>query len=105
MNNIHLRKGDTVAINSGVDKGKKGKVLSVMPKKNKIIVEGVNVRTKHVKARKQNEESGIVKVECSIDASNANLVCPKCGKITRTGYKIEKDQKVRACKKCNATIK
>ena len=104
MNSIYLKKGDTVEILSGVDKGKKGKILQVLPKANKIVVEGVNVRTKHVKARKQGEESAIVKRECSINASKANLVCPKCGKVTRNAYKIEKDKKVRVCKKCNATI-
>jgi len=105
MNNMYLKKGDTVAIISGEDKGKTGKILTVIPKKNKIVVEGVNVRAKHVKPRKQGEEGGIIKVECAINASKANLVCPKCGKVTRNGYKIEKDEKVRACKKCNATIK
>ena len=105
MNNMYLKKGDTVAIISGEDKGKTGKILTVIPKKNKIVVEGVNVRSKHVKPRKQGEEGGIIKVECAINASKANLVCPKCGKVTRNGYKIEKDEKVRACKKCNATIK
>lgn len=105
MNGIHLKKGDTVAILTGVDKGKKGKILSVDPKNNKIVVEGINIRSKHVKPRKQGEEGGIVKVECAINASKANLICPKCGKTTRNGYKIEKDQKVRVCKKCNATIK
>lgn len=105
MNNMYLKKGDTVAIISGEDKGKTGKILTVIPKKNKIVVEGVNVRSKHVKPRKQGEEGGIIKVECAINASKANLVCPKCGKVTRNGYKIEKDEKVRVCKKCNATIK
>ena len=74
-------------------------------KGDKIIVKGVNVRKKHVKARKQGEESGIIAVECAIPSSKVNVVCPKCGKTTKVGYSVEKDQKVRICKKCGAKLK
>ena len=102
---MRIKKGDNVQVLSGNDKGKTGEVLEVMPKSGKVIVKGVNVRKKHVKARKQGEESGILSVECIIPSSKVNVVCPKCGKTTKVGYKIEKDEKVRVCKKCGAKLK
>lgn len=102
---MRIKKGDTVQILSGNDKGKTGEVLEVIPKADKIIVKGVNIRKKSVKPRKQGEEGGIIPVECAIHSSKVNVVCPKCGKATRIGYEIEKDQKVRVCKKCNAKLK
>ena len=102
---MKIRKGDNVKVISGNDKGKTGEVLEVIPDTNKIIVKGINVRKKHVKSRKQGEEGGIIPVECAIHASKVNVVCPKCGKATRIGYEIDKDQKVRVCKKCGAKIK
>ena len=68
-----------------------------MPKDSKIVVKGVNVRKKHIKPRKQGEEGGIIPVECAVNSSIVNVVCPKCGKATRVGYKIEDDKKVRVC--------
>ena len=102
---MRIKKGDNVQVLSGNDKGKTGEVLEVNPKLNKIIVKGVNVRKKHVKARKQGEESGIIAVECAIPASKVNVVCPKCGKTTKVGYSVEKEEKVRVCKKCGAKLK
>ena len=102
---MRIKKGDNVQVLSGNDKGKTGEVLEVMPKEDKVVVKGVNIRKKHVKARRQGEESGIIPVECSISASKVNVVCPKCGKATRVGYSVEKDQKVRICKKCGAKLK
>ena len=102
---MKIRKGDNVKVLSGNEKRKTGEVLEVIPKTEKIIVKGVNVRKKHVKPRKQGEEGGIIPVECSIHASKVNVVCPKCGKATKIGYEIEKDQKVRVCKKCGTKIK
>ena len=102
---MKIKKGDNVKVLSGNDKGKTGEVLEVIPKTEKIIVKGINVRKKHVKPRKQGEEGGIIPVECAIHASKVNVVCPKCGKATKIGYEIEKDQKVRVCSKCNAKIK
>jgi len=102
---MKIRKGDTVKVLSGNDKGKTGEVLEVIPKTEKIIVKGVNVRKKHVKARKQGEESGIISVECAIHSSKVNVVCPKCGKAVKVGYKMEKDEKVRVCRKCGAKLK
>ncbi len=102
---MRIKKGDTVQVLSGNDKGKKGEVLEVIPKDSKVVVKGVNVRKKHIKPRKQGEEGGIIPVECAINSSNVNVVCPKCGKTTRVEYKIEKDKKVRVCKKCGAKLK
>ena len=102
---MRIKKGDTVQVLSGNDKGKTGEVLEVMPKDSKVVVKGVNVRKKHIKPRRQGEEGGIIPVECAIDSSKVNVVCPKCGKSTRVEYKVENDEKVRICKKCGAKIK
>lgn len=102
---MRIKKGDNVQVLSGNDKGKTGEVLEVIPKEDKIIVKGVNIRKKHVKARRQGDESGIIPVECAIPSSKVNVVCSKCGKATKVGYSVEKDQKVRICKKCVAKLK
>ena len=102
---MKVKKGDTVQVLSGNDKGKKGEVLEVIPKDSKVVVKGVNVRKKHIKPRKQGDEGGIISVECAVNSSKVNVVCPKCGKSTRVEYKIENDKKVRVCKKCGAIIK
>ncbi len=102
---IHVKKGDKVMVISGKDKNKKGKVLVVNPKTGKVIVEGVNIATKHTKARKQGEAGGIIKQETPIYASKVMYVCDKCGKPARVGKKILEDgTKVRFCKKCNEVI-
>jgi len=103
---MRIKKGDTVKVLSGNDKGKTGEVLEVIPKTEKIVVKGVNVRKKHVKPRKQGEEGGIISVEVAVHSSKVNVVCPKCGKATRIGFKEGKDnKKVRVCKKCNTELK
>ena len=101
---MNIKKDDKVVVLSGKDKGKEGKILSADPKALKVVVEGVNVATKHQKPRKQGEEGGIIKVETPIYASKVQLVCPKCGKATRVAHKIEGDKKVRVWKKCGAEI-
>ena len=106
MSSMHVKKGDTVVVNSGGDKGKKGKVLIAYPKTNKVLVEGVNVRSKHTKPKKAGEAGGIVKAEVAINASKVNLFCSKCGKGVRTRVEIAKDgTKKRVCSKCGAEIK
>ena len=102
---MKIKKGDNVKVLSGNDKDKTGEILEVIPKKNKVVVKGVNVRKKHVKPRRQGEEGGIISVECPIDSSKVNVVCPKCGKATKVGYIEEKGEKVRVCKKCGAKLK
>ena len=101
---MRIKKGDTVQVLSGNDKGKTGEVLEVMPKTGKIIVKGVNIRKKHVKPRKQGDEGGIIPVECSIFSAKVNVVCPKCNKPTKIGYEMDKDKKVRVCKKCGEQL-
>ena len=105
MNKVHVKSGDTVVVLSGKDKGKQGKVLQVSPKEGKVIVEGLNVATKHVKPRRQGEQGGIVEAEAAMYACKVQLVCPKCGKATRIAHKILEDgSKVRVCKSCNEEI-
>ena len=105
MNKIHVKTGDTVYITSGDDKGKKGKVLEVSPKESKVIVEGLNIVTKHVKPRRMGEQGSIVKAEAPMYASKVMLVCPKCDKTTRVAHKIEDGKKIRVCKHCGAELK
>lgn len=107
MNKLHVKTGDTVVILSGKDKGKKGKVLEVSPREQKVIVEGCNLATKHVKPRRTNDRGGIFKAESAMYASKVMLVCPKCNKPTRIAHKILKDgTKERLCKntKCGETF-
>ena len=105
MNTISIKKDDLVVVLSGKDKGKQGKVLSVIPSESKVVVEGVNVATKHKKATSQTEQGGIVKKEAPIYACKVQRVCPKCSKPTRPAHKVLADgKKVRICKKCGAEI-
>ena len=105
MKKMSIKKDDLVVVLSGKDKGKQGKVLEVMPKSGKVVVENINVASRHTKPRKQGDQGGIVKKEAAIDASNVMLVCPKCKKGVRVGYSVlENGTKVRVCKKCGASI-
>ena len=100
MNKVHVKKGDEVVVINGKYRGARGKVMEVSPSENKVIVEGVNIVTKHVKPRKMGEPGGIVKAEGALYADKVQVICPKCGRPTRTGSKINaKGQKVRTCKK------
>ena len=101
---LAVRRDDTVIMISGDDKGKKGKVIEVSPGEGKIIVEGINIVTKHVRPRRQGEEGGIIRREIPMYASKVMRVCPKCGKATREAFKVENGAKVRVCKKCGETI-
>ena len=102
MKNNHIKKDDKVIVIAGNDKGKKGKVLSVDHEAGRVIVEGVNIATKHRKPRRQGEQGGIIKQEAALNMSNVMHICKKCGKPTRIGYTVLKDgSKVRVCKKCN----
>ena len=102
---VHVKTGDTVIVLSGKDRGKKGKVLAVSPKEGKVIVEKINMVTKHVKPRRMGETGGIVKAEGAMYASKVQVVCPKCNKPTRVGHKIHEDGlRDRVCKKCGETL-
>ena len=101
---MNIKRDDKVIVLSGKDKGKSGKVIAADPKAEKVIVEGVNVATKHQKAQKKGQDGGILKIETPIYVSKVQLVCPKCGKGTRVGHKFVDGKKVRVCKKCGAEI-
>lgn len=102
---IHVKTGDTVVVLNGKERGKKGKVLAVSPKEAKVIIEGVNMVSKHVKPRKMGEEGGIVKAEGAMYACKVQVVCPRCGKPTRVSHKIFEDgTKARICKKCGESL-
>jgi large subunit ribosomal protein L24 len=104
MNNLNVKTGDKVQVISGHDKGKQGKVVTVSAKENKVIVEGVNMVTKHVKPQ-GNQPGGRVQAEGALYASKVMLVCPKCNKTTRVAHKIEDGKKIRVCKHCGAELK
>lgn len=104
---LHIKKGDTVMVINGDDKGKKGKVLEVSPKEGKVIVEGLNMVKKHVKPRKMGDPGGIIEAEGALYASKVMVVCPHCNKPTRVGHKILADgTKERVCrnKGCGETL-
>lgn len=102
MNKVHVKSGDTVVVINGKNRGKQGKVLEVSPKEGKVIVEGINMVTKHVKPRQMGEPGGLIKAESALYADKVQLVCPKCGKATRVGHSGTGKDKKRVCKKCNA---
>lgn len=101
---LNVKKGDTVVILTGKDNGKTGKVVSVFPKTGRIIVDGANEITKHVKARSANEQSRIEKKNGTIDASNVMIICPACNKATRVANKMVGDKKIRVCQHCGAAL-
>ena len=107
MKNNHIKKDDKVIVIAGNDKGKKGKVLSVDHEAGRVIVEGVNIATKHKKPRRQGEQGGIIKQEAALNMSNVMHICKKCGASTRIGYTVLADgSKVRVCKNegCGAEL-
>jgi large subunit ribosomal protein L24 len=101
---MSIRKDDIVVVLSGKDKGKQGKILAVDPKGGKVVVEGINMVSRHTKPRRQGEEGGIIKKEAPMYACKVMRVCPKCGKATRPAHKVTAEGKVRVCKKCAAEI-
>ena len=105
MKKMHIKKGDTVYVNAGNDKGKTGKVLSVNPSKDRAIVEGINMVSKHTKPNAQNPQGGIIKQEAGIHVSNLQLIDPESGKPTRVGHKVVDGKKIRYAKKSGEEIK
>ena len=101
---MHVKSGDTVMVISGKDRGKTGKVLEVSRKEGKVIVEDVNIATKHLKPRRQGDPGGIVKVPAALYASKVMLYCTKCKKPTRISHKLSATDKVRVCKHCGAQL-
>jgi len=115
---MKIKKGDTVLIISGKDRGRTGKVLHVFPKRKSILVEGINLKKKHIRPKKEGEKGQVVKIPKALNVSNVKLICPKCKKPTRVGYKITKSEvkkdsqgnlrqqksKVKICKRCGQAL-
>lgn len=99
---MKIHKGDTVKIITGKDKGKTGKILKVLLKKNSILLEGLNLYKKHVRSKRQGEKGEMVLVPRPIDVSNVMLVCSNCGQAVKIGYRFDAERKLRICKKCGA---
>ena len=101
---MKIRKGDTVLIISGKDRGKRGKILEVFPKERRVVIEGANIRKKHTRPKRSGEKGQIIQLPAPVDISNIKLICSKCGKTSRVGYKIVENKKYRICKKCGQEI-
>ncbi len=102
---MNIRKNDTVQVMIGKDRGKRGKVRFAYPKKNRVLVEGINFIKKHSRARGQVRQAGIIDMEVSIDVSNVMLLCGKCNRPTRVGFTfLEDGRKVRICRKCREVV-
>ena len=102
---MKLRKNDIVEVMIGTQVGKRGRVLSIDNEKNRVVIEGANIRKKHVRRSQRNPQGGILSKEMPLQASNVMLVCPSCQRATRTGIKPKSDGgKQRICKKCSAVV-
>ncbi len=101
---MKVKKGDTVLIISGKDKGRTAKILKSLVKEKMVLVDGINLKKKHVKPKKEGEKGQVISVAMPLDVSNTKFICPKCGKATRLGYKITGDKKFRICKKCQSEV-
>jgi large subunit ribosomal protein L24 len=102
---VAIRRNDNVVVTAGRDRGKRGRVLKVVPDRNRLVVEGVNIIKRHTRPNPQrNIKGGIVEREGSLHVSNVQLVCPACGKPTRIGHSTQGDRKVRVCRKCEGVV-
>jgi len=101
---MKIKKGDKVKVIYGKDKGRNGVVEKVYPKSNKVLIANINVYKRHVKKSEQMPKGGIIDVPRPLDVEKVMLVCSKCGKATRVGFRVEKDKKIRICKKCESKI-
>lgn len=101
---MKIKKGDNVLVLKGKDKGKKGKVQQVFPKEGKLIVEGTNMRKKHIKPKRAGEKGQVAQTAGRMASSNVALMCPKCSKPTRVGFTMQGSKKYRSCKNCKAII-
>jgi large subunit ribosomal protein L24 len=102
--NMNLKKGDMVQVLAGKDKGKTGKVLEVLPKQEKVIVEGLNIRVRFSKAKNKGEKGQRLELPAAINPSKVMLVCPLCGKLTRIAHEVSANGNFRKCKKCGKVI-
>lgn len=98
---MKIKKGDKIKVVTGKDKGREGKVERVYEKANRLLIEGINLYKRHVKKNEKMPQGGVIDVPRPIEAAKVMLICPKCAKLTRVGYKIEKNKKIRVCKKCD----
>lgn len=101
---MKVKKGDKVLIITGKDKGRTGKIIKSFLKEGTVLVEGINLKKKHIKAKKQGEKGQVLSTPSPLNLSNVKIICPKCGKATRISYNIEKEEKHRICKKCKSQI-
>jgi large subunit ribosomal protein L24 len=108
---MHVKTGDEVLIITGKDKGKRGKVKQALPKKSRVVVEGLNIIKRHMKQRAPGKPSGIIEMEAPIQSSNVMLICPHCGRASRTGHRFLEEtdhkgrpRKVRFCKACDEAV-
>ena len=101
---MKLKKGDNVLITAGKDKGRTAKIIKSLPKELKVLVEGINLKKKHVRPKREGEKGQVVEIPAPMDVSNVKMICPKCGKATRVGYAVDKETKNRICKKCKQII-
>lgn len=101
---MKLKKGDQVIITAGKDKGKQGKVEKILRKENAVFLPGLNIFKRHVKKRDEKNPGGIIEFSRPISMANIALICPKCGKQTRVGFKLQKNTKDRVCRKCGSII-
>lgn len=101
---MKVKKGDTIQMLAGKDRGKNGKIIEVQPVTARVVVEGLNLLTKHQKAKKQGEKGQKIQIPRAVTVSNVALICPKCSKPTRVGYSVSGDKKLRMCKQCQATF-
>jgi large subunit ribosomal protein L24 len=101
---VSIRKDDEIQVISGKDRGKRGRVVNVLPREGRVMVEGIARAKKHSRPSKRRQQGGIIDVELFIDISNVALVCKTCGQPTRVGYRVEDGKKLRVCKKCEADL-
>lgn len=101
---MKIKTNDNVRVITGKDRNKSGKVIQIFQEEGKVVVEGLNIIKKHVKTKKQGEKGQRIELSGPIDASNVMLICPKCSKAARVGYKIDAKNKKRICRKCKETI-
>ena len=99
---MKIKKGDNILVTSGKDRGRKGKVIRVLPMVGRVVVEGMNVKKKHMKPRRAKEKGQIIEMPAPFSISNVKLICVKCGKAVKVGYRLEGERKYRVCKKCGA---
>lgn len=108
MANLHVKKGDTVIVTTGKNKGKSGVITQAIPDAAKVVIDGLNLVSHYIKPKNAQEKGGIVKRSAAIEASNVMIICPNCGKNTRVSYKFEtvdgKEIKFRVCKKCGDSL-